>query len=142
MADAARLLALAEAVADGQPIDWPDEEHCAPDEQQDLIRQLRLIAGVATTHRSEGAAALARERAEPPPTSWGTLDIQALIGRGSFGSAYRAWDRRLARPVALKLLHGDHPDDSEIIEEGRLLAQVRHPNVITVHGADRFSGRV
>src|SRR3954469_7844940 len=134
MADAARLLALAEAVADGLPVDWPDEEQGAPDEQRDLIRQLRLIAGVATTHRSEATLALTPAPPESQPTAWGTLEIQGLIGRGSFGSVYRAWDRRLARPVALKLLHGGHPEDSEIVEEGRLLAQVRHPNVITVHG--------
>ena len=29
-----------------------------------------------------------------------------------------------------------------MIDEGRLLARVRHPNVVTVHGADRIDGRV
>ena len=28
------------------------------------------------------------------------------------------------------------------LEEGRLLARVRHPNVVTVFGADRIDGRV
>jgi tetratricopeptide (TPR) repeat protein len=65
------------------------------------------------------------------------------IGRGSFGDVYRAWDPRLDREVALKLI----PEDisaaatSPAIEEGRLLARVRHPNVMTVHGADRCEGR-
>src|SRR5213075_172155 len=64
------------------------------------------------------------------------------------------WDRQLEREVALKLLRGAHPstslgagggDDPEtsrITREGRLLARVRHPNVITVHGVDVHDGRV
>ena len=140
MADPARLLALAEAVADGQAVDWSGEEGHGPDHERELVRQLKLIAGVATTHRSVDSGT------EPPaslvdvPRSWGTLDIEALIGHGSFGTVFRAWDRRLARHVALKLLQNDNAD-SEIVEEGRLLAQVHHSHVITVHGADRFDGR-
>jgi serine/threonine-protein kinase len=58
---------------------------------------------------------------------------------------YRAWDPRLAREVGLKLLHHATLDDRlvpSVIEEGRLLARVRHPHVITVFGADRFDGQV
>jgi serine/threonine-protein kinase len=66
------------------------------------------------------------------------------VGRGSFGDVYRARDTRLDRIVALKLLtQGDSaaPSD-ETVREARLLARVRHPNVVTVHGADRIEGRV
>src|SRR5207244_2811767 len=31
---------------------------------------------------------------------------------------------------------------ASVIDEGRLLARIRHPNVVTVHGADRIDGRV
>ena len=31
---------------------------------------------------------------------------------------------------------------SSIIEEGRLLARVRHPNVVTIHGAERIGNRI
>ena len=59
---------------------------------------------------------------------------------------YRAWDSRLDREVALKLLRGPAGTGdaraTSIIEEGRLLARVRHPNVVTVYGADRIDGRV
>jgi TolB-like protein len=59
---------------------------------------------------------------------------------------YRAWDTRLDREVALKLLRRQDSLHariaSAVIEEGRMLAQVRHPNVVTVHGADRNAGRV
>src|SRR6185436_17660813 len=60
------------------------------------------------------------------------------------GDVYRAWDPRLERTVALKLLrYDDGAEDraSLAISEGRLLARVRHPNVVTVHGADRIDGQ-
>jgi serine/threonine protein kinase len=74
----------------------------------------------------------------------GGLVLVERIGQGSYGDVYRAWDQRLDREVALKLLRGDGADlvGSTVIEEGRLLARVRHPNVLTVHGADRIDGRV
>jgi TolB-like protein/tRNA A-37 threonylcarbamoyl transferase component Bud32/Flp pilus assembly protein TadD len=63
---------------------------------------------------------------------------------------YRAWDTRLDREVALKLLPagvgpleaGPHEKTSSVIEEGRLLARVRHPNVVTIYGAERIDRRV
>jgi serine/threonine-protein kinase len=55
---------------------------------------------------------------------------------------YRAWDPRLDREVALKLLRPGPDDGKQVIEEARLLARVRHPNVVTIYGADRIGGRV
>ena len=68
------------------------------------------------------------------------------IGHGAFGEVYRAWDTRLDREVALKLLPADSSpvgtDATSIIEEGRLLARVRHPNVVTIYGAERIGDRI
>ena len=67
------------------------------------------------------------------------------IGRGAFGEVYRAWDTRLDREVALKVLPPRSSDErraSEIIEEGRLLARVRHPNVVTIYGAEQIGDQI
>ena len=69
-----------------------------------------------------------------------------LIGSGSHADVYLAHDPRLNRPVALKLLkhrapQGEAVVEDETIQEARLLARVRHPNVITVYGAERIDGR-
>jgi serine/threonine-protein kinase len=68
------------------------------------------------------------------------------IGHGSFGTVYRAHDPQLDRPVAVKLLRrtasSGEPLASRLLHEARTLARVRHPNVVTVHGAGEHDGRV
>jgi serine/threonine-protein kinase len=59
---------------------------------------------------------------------------------------YRAWDKRLDREVALKVLSSGVPSawqrGSAVIEAGRRLAGIRHPNVVTIYGAERIDERV
>jgi serine/threonine protein kinase len=77
---------------------------------------------------------------------WSHLRLVERIGRGAFGEVYRAWDTRLDREVALKLLPGDRSSGnraaSSIIHEGRLLAKVRHPNVVTIYGAEQIGDQI
>ena len=139
-ADADRLLALAEAISDGRDVDWADTEAATEDfDERTLVKHLRLVAGVANVHRSD----LPSLATEATPTSWGPLSIIERVGAGSFGAVYRAWDPQLARDVALKLLHREASDEAaaQLLAEGRRLARVRHPHVITVYGADRIDGR-
>lgn len=79
-----------------------------------------------------------------PPFRWGPLEVLAPLGAGSFGRVYRAHDPTLRRDVALKLRPVDEKgltQDGEMhLEEARRLAQVRHPNVIVVHGAEVHDG--
>ncbi len=158
------LLDVAAALADGTPVDWESAaQSISSEEDRRLLAELRFIAGVARpgpVHSSGpvSPAALGR-RVTPlvgtPATelaieSWGPLRILEHVGRGTFGDVYRAWDSRLDREVALKILrrreHDDTPNtdarDSTVIREGRLLARVRHPNVVTVYGAERIGGQV
>ena len=103
------------------------------------------MARIARTHQTLSRSDTVAPAAEPP-FQWGPLDVVELVGRGTYGDVYRAHDPRLDRPVALKLLRYPDKDrdaiESAAIEEGRLLARVRHPNVVTVHGAERADARV
>jgi eukaryotic-like serine/threonine-protein kinase len=117
------LLQLAEAVADGNQVDWDHAESSAQsNEERRVVQQLRRLAAV-----SQASRALL--------VSWGPLELRQEIGHGTFGTVYRAWDSKLEREVALKLVEGGQ------ITEGQLLARIRHPNVVTVYGADVFDGR-
>jgi tRNA A-37 threonylcarbamoyl transferase component Bud32 len=69
------------------------------------------------------------------------LDIQQEIGHGAMGIVYLAWDRVLARPVALKKMRADlldHPDAvHRFYHEARAAAQLHHPNIIAIHSMGR-----
>ena len=144
-AEAAKLLELAAAISDGEAVDWNEAEASASDAlAAELVRELKLVAGVATVARSSGAPDIGLP-AGNAPEAWGPLEIRGLLGSGSFGAVYRAWDPRLQRDVALKLLNRREVGPAaaaSVVTEGRRLAQVRHPHVVIVHGADRFDGCV
>ena len=151
-----RLTVLAEAVADGETPDWDTaSEEAADDEERAAVRQLRAIADACrmnaelAVHASSSMRSLLADerRADGTgvvdvPVVWGSLRIHDKIGRGRFGDVYRAWDPSLEREVALKLLRHDHgATDRLVVDEGRLMARVRHPNVATIYGALRINGR-
>ncbi|NKX88397.1 ADP-ribosylglycohydrolase family protein [Nocardia coubleae] len=63
--------------------------------------------------------------------------IERELGRGGMGSVYAAKDRRLPRLTALKLMHRELFADTEIRarfeREADVIAQLDHPNIITVY---------
>jgi serine/threonine protein kinase len=70
--------------------------------------------------------------------AWGPFQLLENVGQGGFGEVYRAFDTVLEREVALKLLFprvsSQAEQEREILREARLLAKVRHPNVVSVYG--------
>jgi serine/threonine-protein kinase len=143
---------LLESVADGAQIDWAAlDASVATSAERTRYRNLRLVARVAELHRTlvldeevEARPTLVEDVSAADPKMWGHLTIASRIASGAFGRIYRAHDSHLNRDVALKLLRGDvtqfRPID-RLLSEARTLAQVRHPNVVTVHGADVRDGR-
>jgi serine/threonine protein kinase/Tol biopolymer transport system component len=148
---------LAAAVADGRVLDWDSLDSSArTEDERSAIRRLRAIAAIGQAHSeltfSDSASESLSVRSllqgvddSSTPASWGSLRILERVGRGRFGDVYRAWDPTLAREVALKLLRrrdiGGINSEQDVIEEGRLMACVSHPNVVTIHGAQRIGGR-
>lgn len=59
------------------------------------------------------------------------------IARGGMGEVWEAWDDRLHRDVAVKLLAVDDTVPAELLRrfesEARAAARITHPNVVTVH---------
>jgi len=70
-------------------------------------------------------------------------ELGQLLGQGGMGVVYRAWDRRLERAVAVKLLLPDAgscpaaPGAGEQSNELKALAALRHPHVVAVHDTGR-----
>lgn len=135
------LLDLAGAVTDETPVDWEEERRTHPELSRQIDR-MRVLQAMAETYRTvEGVPP-----APPFLFQWGHLRVLEQIGQGSFGDVYRAFDTVLQREVALKLRRGDRDGGGSgarrVLAEARRLAQVRHPNVLVVHGADVHDGRV
>lgn len=134
---------VAVRVADGASVDWDETlSSASTDEERTLLQQLQLMQAVARVH-----GGLETGEAAPEFGEWGHLVLRERLAEGSYGELYRAWDRHLDRDVALKLLKptaasGESGLSSAIVEEGRLLAKLRHANVVTVFGADTHAGRV
>ena len=72
--------------------------------------------------------------------------IEELLGRGGMGVVYRAYDLRLKRPVALKLVAPSLARDTRFLErfarESELVMSLEHPNVVPIYDAGDFEGRV
>jgi hypothetical protein len=72
--------------------------------------------------------------------------IEELIGRGGMGVVYRAFDLRLNRIVALKLVTPELARDERFrrrfTRETELAMALEHPNVVPIHDAGDVDGRL
>jgi serine/threonine protein kinase len=73
------------------------------------------------------------------------LEILEIIGRGGMGAVYKARQKQLNRFVALKILPpgiGNEPAFAErFTREARALAQLNHPNIVTLYEFGEASGQ-
>ncbi len=76
-----------------------------------------------------------------PGTHLGSYEILSLIGAGGMGEVYRARDARLARDVAIKTisprLDVGQQAFARFEREGRAIAALSHPNILTIHDVGR-----
>jgi serine/threonine protein kinase len=147
------LLRIAYQIADEEACDWPvgldeDDEH--------VVEQLRVVARIVALQRASAGQLRSSATASSTPGvvsvigeklgTWQHLVLHECVGSGSYGRVFRATDSRLDREVALKLVGVAHTGsaqmESSVLDEGQLLAKVRHPNVMAVFGAEAVGGEV
>jgi hypothetical protein len=95
----------------------------------------------AETHLASCAtcSALLANLVRTPTRAWdalagstlGPYRIDAQIGAGGMGAVYRAWDPRLGRAIAIKVLHGDRPE--RLAVEARAAAAISHRAIVGIH---------
>jgi tetratricopeptide (TPR) repeat protein len=149
MAD--RLSDLVAAISDGHEIDWAAADRIT-DPRRRGVRSLRALAAVVSAHHTIQPL---RDRTAAPQDSaavshaplgvWGSYLLLDHLGTGTSADVFRAYDPKLDRYFALKLLtpfHSGRGRGDAIIEEARNLARIRHPSVAAVYTADRIDGRV
>ncbi len=58
------------------------------------------------------------------------------VGKGGAGVVWKAWDKRLARWVAMKILRRDDPEQrARFLREAQLAVRLSHVNLVTVYEA-------
>jgi serine/threonine protein kinase/beta-phosphoglucomutase-like phosphatase (HAD superfamily) len=70
--------------------------------------------------------------------------IESVLGTGGFSDVYRAFDLKLRRPVALKIIKDVHfdPNILELFEaEAQKLAKLRHPHIVQIFDVGKANGR-
>src|SRR5436309_9302359 len=77
-------------------------------------------------------------------TRLGPYEIVAAIGAGGMGEVYRARDTRLNRDVAIKVLPasltGDPHFRDRFDREARMISQLTHPHICTLHDIGEHDG--
>jgi hypothetical protein len=160
MSDEPVLVRVQQQVSDREPVDWAAADSAALSlNDSAALELLRVLDGIAHAHLmlQEGvddppmtadAPAVAAEASAPAERTvghWGRYRLDEQVGRGAFGSVWRAWDPELEMPVAIKILHhraGDAQLQALLLKEGRALAQIRHPNVVRVLNVENHGGEL
>ncbi|TNF36650.1 MAG: serine/threonine protein kinase [Deltaproteobacteria bacterium] len=76
----------------------------------------------------------------------GRFEIESLVGEGGMGRVYRATQRGLDRPVALKVLHPHLAQKEDLClrfeREARTSSMLNHRNSVTVYDFGRWEGQL
>jgi serine/threonine-protein kinase len=74
----------------------------------------------------------------------GRYELRDVLGRGGMAEVRDAWDTRLSRAVAVKLLHPGLATDAEnrgrFENEARSAAALSHPNIVAIHDSGEHNG--
>ena len=74
----------------------------------------------------------------------GNYTISGFIGKGGMGEVYSAFDPKLKREVAIKVLPEKYNSNKAMLDrflaEGAALAKISHPNIVSVFEIGTYSG--
>jgi len=97
-----------------------------------------LAADLAATEDPEGAPRL------ETGAEFGAYVVKGVVGTGGMGEVYRAFDTRLGRDVALKVLPRRFASDpvrhARFDREARLLASLNHPHIASIYDVEEHGG--
>src|SRR5262245_32448887 len=76
----------------------------------------------------------------------GSYEIQSALGAGGMGEVYRAYDPKLKREIAIKVLPATTARDAErrasFEREAQSIAALNHPNIVTVYSVEEADGEL
>jgi tRNA A-37 threonylcarbamoyl transferase component Bud32 len=143
------LDSVAASISDGARIEWEQVGQQVDATSDAVVDQLQHLERIAKFYRTADERqpddAPGVEKESSGPRAWAHFLVLRRLGGGSSADVYNAHDTKLQCDVALKLMRHDgdsRANISRVLKEARLLARVRHTNVVTVYGADQLEGRV
>ncbi len=110
----------------------PEDDDAAADDTAATEATVDYQVSVNATERLPG------QRGEAPAAGQdhvGRFTVQSILGRGAFGTVYRAFDPVLDREVALKVPRFAEDDPAlheRFLREAKSAARLRHPNIVAV----------
>lgn len=122
------------------------EDAAAAERVRERLRAAEdLDDGFLASPATEYLAALLDEPesgAAEPPAGDDRYEIGDCLGEGGMARVYHAFDHRLGRPVALKILTTTDPETPRrMLREARAQARVRHDHVLDVYETGELDGR-
>src|SRR6476659_2606942 len=119
------------------------------DSCRDLVEQMAGLFSGASGAQPQAApeAKDARSALLAGGTSIGRYVILRLVGTGGFGVVYAAYDPKLDRKIALKVLRTDRLGlgtgaEERLLREAQAMARLSHPNVTAVYDVAAFDERI
>ena len=74
----------------------------------------------------------------------GPYVVHSLLGSGGMGEVYRAFDERLRRDVAIKLISNRLSAETDVVDrfirEALAVSALNHPNIVTIHETGECEG--
>ena len=129
-------------------MDDKDNGKRAPDEKgrQTKAASTGEMAAKAAKHfRDFGAMAEPNDNSAIPK-NLGRYSVSHILGRGGMGSVYLAYDPKLERQVAIKVVRKEFLHNTHFLNrfdrEAKIVADIDHPNIVKVfdHGTDDTQG--
>ena len=146
------LDALLKQQAAGASVDFADVGRQHPD-LVDEIKQLLAVGQMIDFVKSSPTKTTTLPNAGPSapnnfiqlPSTFGDYELLAEIGRGGMGIVYKAWDKKLQRHVALKMIlrgvHATAADLGRFRSEAQAAGGLTHPNIVPIYQVGEQNGQ-
>ncbi|WLD15330.1 bifunctional serine/threonine-protein kinase/formylglycine-generating enzyme family protein [Planctellipticum variicoloris] len=111
---------------------------------QTIATQPSETGGDSAAERASGEAEFLKYLKSAERPGWlgrlGHYEIEAILGRGAFGIVAKAFDEKLHRVVAIKLMNPElaatSPPRQRFLREARTAAAVMHENIVAIHAVE------